>query len=129
MVNHQKAHKGIHPELYPKVQQVYHAFKEGGLKAAKNMLVQFGAITGDDFQNVKATLLSSKLLGVTPQQHILTQMVTQEQTNRLDLKVRKWFEPDNQIVQQTGFFNIQGDTMKGKFQRCNCKNYSTWIQI
>lgn len=105
--------QGIHPEIYPVIKEIYSAIKTGGRKAG---LLKFGAIDGSDFQNIKATLLSSKLLGIVPLQHILLQMVSQETTNRLDFKVRKWFEPDNQIVESTGFYNIQGSTVKGKFE-------------
>jgi hypothetical protein len=104
-------------EYYPKVQLIYETLnasrKNGqrkGLLEVMDLLRQSGKITGDDYANVKATVPVSKVMGISPINHILKQIVSINRTDRIDQKYYKFNAPDGQI-QDMGYWNIPEGVM------------------
>jgi len=99
-------------EYYPKILLIHaeqnaarKAGKPSGLLTIMDGLRQSAKITGDDYANVKATVLPSKVMGISPISHILKQMVSTNRTDRIDQKYYKFNAPDGQI-QDMGYWNI-----------------------
>lgn len=108
---------GWSDEYYPKILLIHAeqdaARKQGkpsGLLTIMDGLRQAGKITGDDYANVKSTVLPSKVMGISPISHIVKSMVSTNRTDRIDLKYYKFNAPDGEI-QEMGYWNIPEGVM------------------
>jgi len=72
--------------MYPKAMEVISAWKNGG-KREVNKLAESGMLTGADFAAVKSALVALKTTTTPLRNHILLNMVTRMQSDRLDLKI------------------------------------------
>jgi hypothetical protein len=81
-----KGTAGMSKQWYPKIMEVVSAWKTGG-KRAVNKLAESGMLTGADFATVKSALLALKTTETPIRNHILLEMVTRMQSDRLDLRI------------------------------------------
>ena len=108
---------GWSDEYYPTALLI-EAEKNAALKAGHRKtgfeiidgLRQSGKITSDLFANVKSTVLASRVVGISPIDHVLKSLITTNRVDRIDQKYYKFNAPDNQ-VQDMGYFNIPEGTI------------------
>ena len=103
-INDYKGNGGFTQEWEPKVKQVIHAWKKGG-KRLVNKLAESGVLTGADFATVKSALLALKTTTTAIRNHVLTEMVTQLQSDRLDVRFDD-FAGFDAINEEIGVWNI-----------------------
>jgi len=81
-----KGNGGFTSEWEPKVKMVISAYRKGGKKGVQK-LAESGMLTGADFASVKSALLALKTTETPLRNHILLEMVTRMQSDRLDLRI------------------------------------------
>ncbi|HJX79127.1 hypothetical protein [Glutamicibacter sp.] len=77
---------GFTKEWYPKAMEVISAWKSGG-KQGLSKLAESGMLTGADFATVKSALLALKTTETPIRNHIILELVTRMQSDRLDLRI------------------------------------------
>lgn len=99
-----KGDGGWNNQWYPKAMEVIGAWKRGG-KRAVNKLAESGMLTGADFAAVKSALVALKTTTTPLRNHILLEMVTRMQSDRLDLKISDFTAYDG-INEELGVWTI-----------------------
>lgn len=99
-----KGNAGWSNEMYPKAMMVIDAWAKGG-KRAVNELGESGMLTGSDFATVKSALTALKTTTTAIRNHILLELVTHINSDRLDLRIDD-FAGFDAINEELGVWNI-----------------------
>lgn len=118
---------GWSPEYYPKAMEVIDAWERGG-KQGVQKIGESGMLTGADFATVKSAIVALKTTTTQIRNHIILEMVTRMQSDRLDLRIDD-FAGYDAINEELGVWNmpISG---KGGFtsQTISQKKYGWHLQ-
>lgn len=95
---------GVNPQYYDDFVAVRDAWSRGGKKEVMK-LGESGMLTGADFALVKSAIVALKTTTTPIRNHILTQMVTNIQSDRLDLRIDDFAGYDG-INEELGVWNI-----------------------
>jgi hypothetical protein len=99
-----KGNGGWSDEMYPKAMEVIGAWQKGG-KRAVVQLGESGMLTGSDFATVKSALLALKVTTTQIRNHVLLELVTRINSDRLDLRIDD-FAGFDAINEELGVWNI-----------------------
>ena len=99
-----KGNGGWNKQWYAPAMEVMDAWKKGGKRGVKD-LGESGMLTGADFALVKSVIVALKTTTTPIRNHIILDLVTQMQSDRLDLKLFD-YQGYDAINEELGVWNI-----------------------